>query len=138
MRKVTVAAGLTALSVAAAALVLAVVERDASAQRTTTKTLHMTGTNGSNQKVDTTAGALTGLTVKGHAGSSYSLTIEAIAGHCTMSFPNATDASQMAERVLDARTTMVTCVGPINTVSNSFIPVNSTDAATDIAVASTP
>ncbi|HEY8038766.1 MAG TPA: hypothetical protein VIF15_03200 [Polyangiaceae bacterium] len=138
MRKVTVVAGLTVLSVAAAMLVLAVAERDAGAQRGAPKTLHVVGTNGSNQKVDTTAGALTNVVVKGRVGGGYTLTVEAIAGYCVSSFPNASDAAQMAGLVLDPKTTMVTCMGPVTTVQNNFIPVNKIDVATDVWVASAP
>jgi hypothetical protein len=138
MRKLTVAAGLAALTVVSAALVLSVAERDAGAQRAPAqKIMWVSGTNANNAKVDSTAGAIATVTVKAHAGGGYALTIQAVAGRCTLAFNTAADAAEMAARVLDPKTTQVVCQGPVVTVPN-FIPVNQVDVATDIAVTSGP
>jgi hypothetical protein len=133
------------LALGALALALAVVERNADAQlpRTvvvgpTQKALVVAGTDQTNQAIDTTAGAIQEVRVSAHAGGPYAVYIQAVAGHCQMSFATAGDAAQMAARVQDGKTTSVACRGPVATTPNNFIPLHSIDNATDITINGAP
>jgi hypothetical protein len=142
MRKMTAAAAVV-VAISAGAVVLAVAERDAGAQRVpvvaaSPKALQVAGTDQTNQHIDTTAGAIVNVTVRAHTGGGYSVYVQGIAGRCTMSFSTAADAGEMAARVLDAKTTTVVCQGPVNTQGGGFIPLHQIDNATDLAIVSGP
>ena len=142
MRKMKMAGAIGVVVLGAAALALAVAERNAGAQLpravVTGKALAVAGNDQTNQAIDTTAGAIQEVRVSARAGGPYSVFIQGIAGYCQMSFATAGDAAQMAARVQDAKTTSVACRGSVTTVPNNFMALHRIDNATDITINGAP